>query len=106
MSWGECGAIQSSAALILLVLFGGWLLLKWVDRRRFYNSLAKTRISPAALKERLDRGENLVVVDLRSGLSYQAAGVKIPGAIRIPPEEFIARHKEIPAGRPVVMYCT
>ena len=100
------GALGKTSVLILLVLFGGWLLLKWLERRRFYSSLAKARISPAALKERLDRGEDIVVVDLRSGLSYQTAGVKIPGAIRIPPEEFTARYKEIPSGRPVVMYCT
>lgn len=100
------GALGRTSVLILLVLFGGWLLLKWVQRRQFYSTLAKARISPEALKARLDQGEDLVIVDLRSGLSYEAAGVKIRGAIRIPPQEFLARHKEIPPGRPVVMYCT
>lgn len=58
------------------------------------------------MKELLDRGENLVIVDLRSDLTYQADGFKVRGAIHIPPKEFDARFKEIPSGRPIVMYCT
>jgi membrane protein DedA with SNARE-associated domain len=92
--------------LILAVLIAGWLLLKWVERRQFYKILEKSRISPPELKEMLSRGDNVVIVDLRSNLSYQTEGTKIPGAIHIPPREFEARYKEIPPGRPVVMYCT
>jgi membrane protein DedA with SNARE-associated domain len=90
----------------LMVLVAGWLLLKWIERRQFYKLLDKSRIAPPELKEMLARGENVVIVDLRSNLSYQTEGTKIPGAIHIPPKEFEARYKEIPLGRPVVMYCT
>jgi rhodanese-related sulfurtransferase len=54
----------------------------------------------------MDKGEAPVVVDLRSTLSLSAEGVKIPGAIHVPPHEFSARHAAIPRGRPVVMVCT
>jgi membrane protein DedA with SNARE-associated domain len=99
-------ALGRTSVVILLVALAGWLLLKWMERRRFYRSLARARISPSTLQERLARGDDLVVVDLRSDLNYQTSGVKIPGAIRIPPQEFHERHKEISSGRPVVMYCT
>jgi rhodanese-related sulfurtransferase len=92
--------------LILAVLLAGWLLLKTIDRRRFFHLLERSRISPQTLKERLDRGENLVVVDLRSDLAYRLEGLKVRGAIHIPPGEFKLRYREIPEGRPVVMYCT
>lgn len=92
--------------LILVVLIAGWLLLKWVERRQFYKLLEKSRIAPPELKEMLARGEDVVIVDLRSNLSYQTDGAKIPGAIHIAPKEFEARFREIPLGRPVVMYCT
>lgn len=92
--------------LILMVLIAGWLLLKWVERRQFYKLLEKSRIAPTELNEMLARGDSVVIVDLRSNLSYQTEGTKIPGAIHIPPKEFEARYKEIPPGRPVVMYCT
>lgn len=95
------------AALVVLGLgLVGWALLKYVERRRFYRLLERSRISAPELKDMLDRGEQPVIVDLRTDLSYQFGGQKIPGAIHIPPREFERRYAEIPEGRPVVMYCT
>lgn len=99
-------ALGRVGLLIVAVLFAGWILLKWVERRRFYRLLERSRISPPELKDLLERGEEVVIVDLRSGLDYQVGGVKVRGSIHIPPVEFDARYREIPAGRPVVMYCT
>jgi hypothetical protein len=99
-------AMGGTSVLILVVLLAGFLLLKWVDRRRFYRTLAKARIAPQALKGRLDRGEDIVIVDLRSDLGLHVGGVMIPGALRIPPAQFPVRYREIPTGRPIVMYCT
>lgn len=99
-------AFGRASVLILLCALAGYILIKWIERVRFQRLLAKSRITPAELKERLDRGEEISIVDLRSGLAYQADGTKIAGAIHIPPGEFHARYKEIPAGKPVVMYCT
>jgi membrane protein DedA with SNARE-associated domain len=99
-------AFGRTGVLILGVLLAGWLLLRWVERRRFYRLLERSRITPSELKERLDRGDAIVIVDLRSDLSYRIEGVKVPGAIWIPPEDFEERYTEVPGGRPVVMYCT
>ena len=104
MEW--LSALGRTGVWILLVVVAGWLLAKWVERRRFYRLLERSRISAPELRQRLDNGEQIVIVDLRSGLSYEVDGVKIPGAIRIPPSQFLERYREIPAGRPVVMYCT
>jgi len=92
--------------LILAVMVAGWLLYKWIERRRFYQLLEKSRITPPEVKELIDKGGEIVIVDLRSDFSYDTDGVKIPGAIHIPPREFEARYKDIPSGKPVVMYCT
>lgn len=99
-------AFGRTGALILALLLAGWFLLKTVERRRLFHLLEKSRISPQGLKERLDRGEDLVVVDLRSDLAYRQEGSKVHGAIHIPPGEFNLRYTEIPKGRPIVMYCT
>ncbi len=104
IEWLE--AFGRVGVLILTVILAGWLLLKWLERQRFYRLLERSRIAAPELKERLERGEAIVIVDLRSGLGYRAGGVKIPGAIHIPPEEFAKRSSEIPLGRSVVMYCT
>jgi membrane protein DedA with SNARE-associated domain len=99
-------AFGRTGVLILAVLLAGWFLLKVVDRLRFFHLIERSRISPQTLKERLDGGENLVVVDLRSNLAYRQEGLKVRGAIHIPPGEFELRYREIPKGRPIVMYCT
>jgi membrane protein DedA with SNARE-associated domain len=91
---------------VLAGLAGGWAFFKWTERRQFYKLLERSRISAPELKERLDRGENIIVVDLRSDLTYRVDGLKVKGAIHIPPSQFDRRYKEIPTGRTVVMYCT
>jgi membrane protein DedA with SNARE-associated domain/rhodanese-related sulfurtransferase len=103
MEW--LAAFGRAGVLILAVMLAGWLLLKWVERRQFYRLLERSRISAPELKERLERGDPIVIVDLRSDLSYQGEGIKVAGAIWIPPDDFEARYREIPQGHPVVMYC-
>ncbi len=104
MEW--LAAFGRTGVLILAVALAGWLLLKWLERWRFYRLLERSRISAPELKERLDRGDPMVIVDLRSDISFRVEGVKVAGAIWIPPDDFEDRYTEIPRGRPVVMYCT
>ncbi len=98
-------AFGQTGLLILAILLLGWLLLKWVERRQFYRLLQRSRISAPELKERIERGESIAIVDLRGDVSFHSDGVKVAGAIWIPPQEFEQRYTEIPSGRPVVMYC-
>jgi membrane protein DedA with SNARE-associated domain len=104
MEW--LAAFGRAGGLILAVALAGWLVLKWVERWRFYRLLERSRITAPELKERLDRGDAIVIVDLRSDLGYHGDGVKIIGAIWIPPDDFEERYHEIPSGFPVTMYCT
>ncbi|MFB3920223.1 MAG: VTT domain-containing protein [Terriglobia bacterium] len=99
-------AFGRAGVVIVALVFAGWILLKWIERRRFYKLLERSRISAPELKAMLDRGESVVIVDLRSDFGYQADGIKIAGAVHIPPGEFNRRFSEILPGRPVVMYCT
>ncbi|MBZ5543087.1 MAG: VTT domain-containing protein [Acidobacteriia bacterium] len=99
-------AFGRTGVLIVGLTVAGWLLLKWIERRRFYRLLESSRISAPELKNLLAQGDLVIVVDLRTDLTYRTDGLKIPGAIHIPPGELPARFGEIPPGRPVVMYCT
>ncbi len=62
------------------------------------------RIAPSILKERLDAGESLLVVDARSSDEYAAA--HIPGAISVPLSDIEARMDELPRDQEIVFYCT
>lgn len=62
------------------------------------------RIAPSVLKQRLDAGERLLVVDARS--SGEHAEAHIPGAISVPLSELEARLNELPRDQEIVFYCT
>jgi membrane protein DedA with SNARE-associated domain len=83
-----------------------FLVVKYERRRRFLRSLRIARIAPEELKARLDAGEPVVVIDLRSSPDFEAAPYVIPGAFRSAPDELEARAETIPRDREVVLYCT
>jgi len=104
MEW--LAAFGRTGALVLAVALAGWLLLKWIERVRFFRLLERSRITAPELKQRLDRGDRIIIVDLRSDLGYHGDGSKIAGAIWIPPDDFEERYHELPRGFTVAMYCT
>ncbi len=62
------------------------------------------RIKPQQLKEKLDAGEDVIVVDARSRESYER--LHIPGALSIPLPEVEERHGELSKEKKIVLYCT
>lgn len=95
------GAWLAVLAAGLLALWIGW---KFAQRRRFLKKLAIARITAGQLREKLDAGEALVVVDVRSALESDADAV--PGALRIPLEDLEARHNDIPRDRDIILFCS
>ncbi len=61
------------------------------------------QIDPYQLKERLDNGDSLIVVDMRQGWEYQAG--HIPGATHMFIQEIPARFNELPKDRDIVFQC-
>ncbi|MBE9528358.1 MAG: hypothetical protein IME99_03865 [Proteobacteria bacterium] len=64
------------------------------------------RITPRELMRKLDRGEQVLIIDVRSSGAYAASTVRLPGDVRIAPDEIIGRVGEIPMGAEIVTYCT
>ena len=92
-----------------ILLLGGllaFLTWKYIHRRRFLHDLRLARITPVELRERIKAGEDLVIVDLRHSLSFEADPEYIPGAKHIDPDELDQRQGDIPRDRDVVLYCT
>jgi membrane protein DedA with SNARE-associated domain len=96
--------LGSNLLVVVAAAFAGWIGWKFIQRRRFLKQLAVGRITPEELQERLAKGEELLIVDLRSGLAAEPA--LIPGAIRISPEELVARGPEIPRDREIILFCS
>ena len=93
----------------LFVLVGGaltiYLLRKYALRRRFLRELSIARITPEELKAKLDRGEDIMIIDVRQALDFEADPYIIPGAVRMLFEQ--AESNPVVSGdREIVVYCT
>ena len=60
-------------------------------------------ITATELKERLDRGDDLQIIDVREPNEYEAA--RLEGSKLIPLGEVVNRIGEIDAGRETVVHC-
>ncbi len=97
------GSLALIAVIALLVSWIGW---KYFQRRRFLRSLRIARITPEEVKQMMDEGNDVLVVDLRHSLDHENEPRTIPGALRLPAEEFETRGDEIPKDRELVLFCT
>ena len=99
----QIGGSLFMAAVIGLVLYLVWKMLK---RQMFIRELRMARIDAESVKRMLDRGEEMVIVDLRHPKALEAEPYTIVGALRMSPEEISEKHEQIPRDRDVILYCT
>jgi len=64
------------------------------------------RITVQELKAKMDKGDDLVVVDVRTGNDYENSKLKIKGAVRISIVKIEDRYKELPKDKEIILYCT
>lgn len=101
--------VASLGFSLLVILVGGvgaYITWKYIQRRRFIRGLRIARITPEELKRKIEAGEEVVVVDLRHSLDFDAEPQTIPGAIRLAPDKVEEGHNQIPRGREIVLFCT
>ena len=101
----QAAQFGTTAAVLIAVCLGGYVLYKYVHRQRVLRELRVARISPGELKQLMDDGHQSVVVDLRGALDHVADPYTIPGALRISAEQLEERHHDIPRDRDVILFC-
>jgi membrane protein DedA with SNARE-associated domain/rhodanese-related sulfurtransferase len=109
---GELERIAARAAylgtwLLVLVLaaFAGYIGWKYYKRRKFLRNLRIARITPEELKQKIDSGEDVIIVDLRHALEFEAQPETIPGALHMDAAELEEAHEVIPRDREIVLFC-
>jgi membrane protein DedA with SNARE-associated domain len=102
----QATALGSSLFAIVLGGLGLWIAARFLRRQLFLRELRIARITPEELKSRLDAGEDLVVVDLRHSMEFEADPELIPGARRIDAARLEESHEALPREREIVLYCT
>jgi membrane protein DedA with SNARE-associated domain len=103
----ERAASLGSWLLVLIVAaVAGYIVYKYVARKRFLRQLRIDRISADELKEKIDAGEDLTIVDLRHALDFEADPEAIPGAYRMDAKDLEEKSEQLPRDREVILYCT
>jgi len=91
--------------VLLVAAFAGYIFWKFYNRQKFLRKLKIARITPEELKEKLDAGEDILVVDLRHSLDFDANPETIPGALHIDAAELEEAAEVIPRDREIVLFC-
>ncbi|MFL6354031.1 MAG: VTT domain-containing protein [Bryobacteraceae bacterium] len=100
------GLLGRRAALLLAVLIAAYVAVKYWQRRRFLRKLRINRITPHELRDLLERGQPVTIIDLRHPADVERAATKIAGALVLPPDDLRSRSDEIPRDQEIILYCT
>jgi membrane protein DedA with SNARE-associated domain/rhodanese-related sulfurtransferase len=92
------------ALLILGIL--GFIASKIYRRQSFMKKFRTARLEPEELKQMLDAGELVYIVDLRHPLELVPDPFTLPGAHHVSPDALAQHSSEIPLDRDIVLYCT
>ena len=97
---GRSAGLVVAAALIL------YILVKYLRRQLFLRRLRMAQIPPEELRRKIDAGEDVTVIDLRTALDVTATPYAIPGSRWIPAELLDDNLADIPRDRELVLYCS
>ncbi len=92
--------------LIVPVGLGVYILWKYIQRKRFLRQLSIARITPEEVKQKLDGGEDILILDLRDALEFEMEPRTIPGSFHLSIEELEKQHHKIPRDREIILFCT
>src|ERR1700731_707200 len=91
--------------ILVIGALAAYIAYKFIARQRFLRELRIGRITADELKQKIDAGEELVIVDLRHSLDFEADPHTIPGAFRMDAKHLEEKDDRLPRDRDVILYC-
>jgi membrane protein DedA with SNARE-associated domain len=102
----RASALGGGLVVLLIGSFAAYIAYKFIARQRFLRQLRIARIGVEELKKKIDAGEELVIVDLRHSMDFEADPETIPGAFRMDAKDLEEKNDSLPLDREVILYCT
>jgi len=104
LAWLErMGGFALVAVLIALSVYMG---VKWFERWRFLGQLRAARIAVEELYEMIERGDDPLILDVRTEAAVAADRRRIPTALLIDPDAPDEPLAKLPRDRDIVVYCS
>ncbi|HWD91370.1 MAG TPA: DedA family protein/thiosulfate sulfurtransferase GlpE [Verrucomicrobiae bacterium] len=99
-------SLGGGALIVVLALVALYFAYKFYERRRLLKDLRTARITVDELHQKLETGENPVILDLRSAAEVERNPLLIRGARHMTMEELKSRQSEFPRDRDIILYCS
>ena len=96
----------TGAAIALLLLVAAYVGIKSAERYALIRFLRLVRVGPGELREMIDRGDEPVILDVRSPAARSFEPRLIPGAIVADLDAVEGVLVHVPPDRDVVVYCS
>jgi membrane protein DedA with SNARE-associated domain len=93
-------------ALVVGAGLGSYILVKYVRRQVFFRKLRTARVGPEDLKRKIDAGEAVTIVDLRTRPEVLAMPYAIPGSLWVSVDEIDRHEAKLLQARDLVVYCS
>ena len=98
--------LGSSALGVIVGLAALYIGYKFFQRHRLLSELRMARITVDELHQKLEAGENPLILDLRPHAELEQDPSLIRGALHMTMDEVQLRQQEIPRDRDIILYCS
>ena len=99
-------SLGSGALGVVIALVALYIGYKYYQRQRLLKELRMARITVDELHQKLETGENPIILDLRSQAELERDPSLIRSARHLTMEEVKLRQHEIPRDRDIILYCS
>lgn len=99
-------SLGTSAIVVVVGLVVLYIAVKYIQRRRLLRDLRMARITVEELHQKLQAGEDLVILDLRSSGAVDEEPLLIRGAVHLNMDEVDAYLAKTDRGRDIILYCS
>jgi membrane protein DedA with SNARE-associated domain/rhodanese-related sulfurtransferase len=98
--------IGGSALSLMVGLIIMYVAYKYWQRQRLLSELRTARITVAELRQKLDEGENPIILDLRSGVELKLDPSVIRGALHVEMSKIEEWSQTVAHDRDIIVYCS
>ena len=93
------------AGILVCAVILGYFAYKFFVRQKFLRSLRMRKLSPLEVNDRLERGHQMHIIDIRHDYDLRALPFILPNAFRVPMEAIEEYAAEIPLDSDVLLCC-
>jgi membrane protein DedA with SNARE-associated domain/rhodanese-related sulfurtransferase len=99
-------SLGSSALALVAGIVALYLGHKYYQRHRLLKQLRMARITVDDLHQKLETGENVIILDLRSSAEVERDPSLIRGARHVTMDELKSRQQDFPRDQDIILYCS